>query len=106
MRYLNDFSMRAIYKKKTLEDPESENNTYSNFTLNRDMQFCCEQFKTLCKKFTVWSYEQGKFAIVNNITYEGHSVQPIDFCPFCGEKIEYEDENNPKKIKKKKVKEF
>jgi len=106
MRYLNDFSMRAIYKKETHEDPESENNIYSNFTLNRDTQFCCEQFKTLCKKFTVWSYEQGKFAIVNKITYEGHSVQSIDFCPFCGEKIEYEDESNPKKIKKKKVKEF
>ena len=105
MRYLNDFSMQAIYKKETHEDPESENNTYSNFTLNRDTQFCCEQFKTLCKKFTVWNYEQGKFAIVNKITYEGHSVQPIDFCPFCGQKIEYEDKDSPK-MKKKKTKSF
>ena len=98
-------TLRAIYKKETREDPESENNAYSNFALNRDTQFCCEHFKTLCKKFTVWNYEQGKFAIVNKITYEGHSVQPIDFCPFCGEKIEYEDADSAK-TKKKKSKSF
>lgn len=42
-----------------------------------------------------------KFSIVDQITYEGHSVQSIDFCPFCGEKIDYEDENKPQKVKKK-----
>ncbi|WP_297464584.1 hypothetical protein [Nitrosarchaeum sp.] len=94
----------ALYKKETLEDPESENKTYSNYTLKRETEFCCDLFKTFCKKFTVWNYEQGKFTIVNKITYEGHSVQSIDFCPFCGEKIEYADENS--KIKKKKTKSF
>lgn len=106
MRSLIDFSMRALYKKQTHEDPQSENNTYSNFTLKRDTVFCCEKFKTLCKKFTVWNYDQGKFAIVDTITYEGHTVQSIDFCPFCGENIEYEDEDSTKKIKKKKIKAF
>jgi hypothetical protein len=43
---------------------------------------------------------------VDQITYEGHSVQSIDFCPFCGEKIDYEDENAPQKVKKKKVRTF
>ncbi|MGQ0792300.1 MAG: hypothetical protein ACT4NJ_08795 [Nitrosopumilaceae archaeon] len=38
------------------------------------------------------------------ITYDGHSVKTIDFCPFCGQEIEYEDENTPKKIKQKKLK--
>jgi len=94
--------LKAIYKKEALKDPESENNTYTNFTLKRDTEFCCEKFKSFCKKFTVWSYEQGKFAIVDQITYEGHSVQPVFFCPFCGEKIDYEDENVPSKIKMKK----
>jgi len=98
--------MKALYKKETLKDPESENNTYSNFTLKRDTEFCCEKFKNYCKKFTVWSYEQGKFAIVDQITYEGHSVQPIDFCPFCGEKIEYENENALPKTRRKKSKTF
>jgi len=92
--------MKASYKKETIPDPESSNNTYSNFTLKRDTNFCCEKFKKFCKKFTVWSYDQGKFTIVDQITYENHSVQPIDFCPFCGEKIEYEDENTSKKSKK------
>ena len=94
--------MKALFKKETLVDPESENKTYFNFTLKRDTEFCCEGFKKYCKKFTVWSYEQGKFAIVEQITYDGHSVISIDFCPFCGEKIDYEDENSPKKTKTKK----
>ena len=104
--YLIDSTMKAIYKKEIVKDPESENNTYSNFTLKRDSEFCCEKFKNFCKKFTVWSYDQGKFSIVDQITYEGHSTQSIDFCPFCGEKIEYEDENGTQKIRKKKVKTF
>ncbi|HSB84461.1 MAG TPA: hypothetical protein VLD64_08255 [Nitrosarchaeum sp.] len=94
-------TLKAIYKKEALKDPENENNTYINFTLKRDTEFCCEKFKSYCKKFTVWSYEQGKFAIVDQITYEGHSTQSIFFCPFCGERIEYEDEDRPAKIKRK-----
>src|SRR3989304_5915533 len=96
--------MKALYKKETLQDPESENSTYSSYTLKRDTEFCCEKFKNYCKKFTGWNYEQGKFAIVDQITYEVHSVKTIDFCPFCGQEIEYEDENIPKKTKRKKNK--
>ena len=92
--------MKASYKKETIPDPESNNDTYTNFILKRDTNFCCEKFKNYCKKFTVWNYDQGKFAIVDQITYDNHSVQSIDFCPFCGEKIEYEDENTSKKSKK------
>ena len=93
--------MKAIYKKETLHDPQFEGEAYSNYVLKRDVLFCCDQFKNYCKKFTVWSYDHGKFAIVDQITYEGHSVQTIDFCPFCGEKIEYVYEKNPTKSKRK-----
>ena len=89
--------MDALYKKETHQDPESENSTYLNFTLNRDCKYCCEKFKNYCKKFPVWNYKQGHFAIVDQITYEGHSTQSIDFCPFCGEKIVYRNENKSKK---------
>lgn len=41
--------MKALYKKETLKDPESENSAYSNFTLKRDTEFCCEKFKNYCK---------------------------------------------------------
>ena len=94
--------MKVLFKKETLKDPESENNTYTNYTLNKNTEFCCEKFKSFCKKFTVWSYEQGKFGIVDQITYEGHSIQSIDYCPFCGVEINYEDENTTKKTRKRK----
>ena len=92
--------MRAIYKKETLQDPEREGATYTNHTLLRETEFCCDKFKEYCKKFPGWSHEQGKFSIVKEITYEGHLVIPIDFCPFCGQKIEYEDKDVPKKNRK------
>ena len=91
--------MLASFKKEKLQDPEKEGETYTNYLLLRETQFCCEKFKEHCKKFTVWSYEIGKFSIVDEITYEGHSVSPIDFCPFCGEKIEYKDRDSTKKTK-------
>jgi hypothetical protein len=91
--------LKAKYTKKELQDPQSNDATYANFTLNRDVEFCCESFRNFCKKFTVWDYSQAKFAIVDKITYDDHSVQPIDYCPFCGEKIEYENTENSKKRK-------
>lgn len=94
--------MKAIYKKETLPDPSSEGNTYENFTLKRDVEFCCSDFKEYYKKSTGWSYEHGKFSIVDQISYDGHTVRIIDFCPFCGEKIDYEDLDKPKKSRKKK----
>jgi len=93
--------MKAIYKKETLPDPQETKKDYDNFTLNRGTEFCCEMFKSYCKKFTGWDYNKGKFAIVDNITYEGHSTLTIDFCPFCGEKIEYENIDTQNKKKKK-----
>jgi len=94
--------MRAVFRKETLQDPEKKGQTYTNYTLLRNTEFCCELFKEYCKKFTGWSYEKGRFAIVDQITYEGHSVSVINFCPFCGQKIEYEDVDKPKKSRKQK----
>jgi hypothetical protein len=94
--------MRALYKKETLKDPEKEGKTYTNHTLLGKTEFCCDKFKEYCKKFTGWSYDHGKFSIVDQITYDGHSVSAIDFCPFCGEKIEYDDTDSPKKTRKHK----
>lgn len=81
--------MNASYKKQVLPDPISEGKTYTNYELEKNAQFCCDEFKEFCKKFTAWSYEQGRFAIVDNISYEGQTVRAIDYCPFCGEKITY-----------------
>jgi len=95
--------MKAVFKKDTLKDPQSEDGTYSSFTLNRNVEFCCDSFKIYCKKFTSWNYDHGKFSIVDKITYDGHSVCSIDYCPFCGEKIDYVDETTSNKIKRKKI---
>ena len=94
--------MKAPYKKETLPDPTSEKKTYDNFTLQKGAEFCCDDFKSYCKKFTGWSYEHGKFAIVDQISYEGHSMRPVNFCPFCGEEIEYDDIDSTKKVQKRK----
>lgn len=94
--------MKAVYKKESIPVPEKEGETYTNYSLLRETEFCCKRFKKYCKKFPGWSYDQGRFAIVDQITYEGHSVSTIDFCPFCGQKIEYEDIEKPKKTKRRK----
>jgi len=83
--------MKAIFNKETLQDPQNSEKTYDNYTLNKDSKFCCNEFKAYCKKFTGWDYNKGKFAIVDKINYDGHTTLTIEFCPFCGEKIEYQE---------------
>lgn len=94
--------MRAVYRKQQLPDPQKEGETYVNYELRRDAEFCCDDFKNYCKKSIGWSYERGRFVVVDQISYEGHSVLSISFCPFCGERIEYQDEEAP--LKKRKTK--
>ena len=89
--------MKASYKKETLPDPQDSKNTYENFILDRKTEYCCQEFRAYCKKFTGWDYTKGKFVIVDKITYEGNSTITINFCPFCGQEIEYELIKNPKK---------
>ena len=86
----NITTMKATFRRKILQDQEE---SYDNFILTKDVKFCCEKFKAYCKKFTGWDYNKGKFIIINGITYEGNSTIEIDFCPFCGEMIEYENTN-------------
>lgn len=82
-------TMEANYTKITRPDPDSENTEYTDHTLDRNTTYCCEQFKVHCKKFPSWSYEKGRFTIIDSITYDGNTQIPIDYCPFCGEKIAY-----------------
>ena len=86
------------YTKSTRPDPNSSSGSYTDHVLNKDVILCCDKFKEYSKKFPSWSYEKGRFTIVDEITYEGNSQTPIDFCPFCGEKMKY------KEIKSKKEK--
>lgn len=85
----------AHYTKITRPDPDSQEKTYSDHTLLKETQYCCESFKEFCKKFPSWDYQLGRFTIVNEITYDSNKQISISYCPFCGEKIKY------KEIKKK-----
>lgn len=81
--------MDAEYTKTTRPDPSSESGVYTDHTLSRNTTYCCEKFQTYCKKFPSWSYEIGRFTIVDSITYDGNKQTPIDYCPFCGKRIKY-----------------
>ncbi len=91
--------MIAEYTKISRPEPDSQSGFYIDHTLNRDTVYCCDKFKEYSKRFPSWSYEKGRFTIVDEITYEGHSQTQIDFCPFCGEKIKYKEIKSKQKKK-------
>lgn len=88
--------MIALYSKTVRPDPDSESGSYTDNVLERNTAFCCDRFSGYCKKFPSWSYEKGRFTIVDSITYEGSSQTEIDYCPFCGERIKYKQNKEPK----------
>lgn len=79
------------YTKITRPDPDSASGSYADHVLSKDTILCCDKFREYSKKFPSWSYEKGRFTIVDEITYDGHTQIAIDFCPFCGEKIKYKE---------------
>ena len=91
------YPMKAEFTKTTRPDPSSEGKSYSDHVLLKGVEYCCDSFRSFCKKFPSWSYEKGRFTIVDQITYEESTQTEINYCPFCGEKIKY------KEIKKKKA---
>ena len=89
--------MKAEFTKIIRPDPSLEGKSYSDHVLLKDVEYCCDSFREFCKKFPSWSYEKGRFTVVNQITYEESTQTEINYCPFCGEKIKYRE------IKKKKA---
>ena len=52
-------------------------------------KYCCRKMKEV--KGTIIYQSSGQISLVLN-DYKGDYVSmPIYYCPFCGEKIEYED---------------
>ena len=93
--------MNAEYTKTVRQDPDSPSGSYTDYVLSHNTGYCCDKFKEYSKKFPSWSYEKGRFTIVDEITYGGNSQTPIDFCPFCGEKIKYKEIKSKSKQKRK-----
>ena len=71
-----------IYFRKEIQAFE-----YVSFTelkLADKSTFCCEKLENYITSIKAWSNKIGKLCIV-----EKNILTPIDFCPFCGEEIEY-----------------
>jgi len=58
--------------------------SFSELKIEESSEFCCKKLERYVSMVKSWSSKIGKFCIVEN----DHLV-PIDYCPFCGQKIEY-----------------
>jgi hypothetical protein len=81
--------MDAFYTKITRPDPDDPKKSYTDHTLLKTTEYCCEQFQNHNKKFPSWNYSTGKFTIIDSISYDSSTLVPINYCPFCGQKIRY-----------------
>ena len=71
-----------VYVRKEVQAFE-----YVSFTelkKEKNLDFCCVKFRKYSMIVNSWSNKIGKFSLV-----EDNKLIPIDFCPFCGQKIEY-----------------
>ena len=69
--------------------------TFSELKIQDKGDFCCDKLKKYVSEVKAWQFwssqpseawngKIGTFCIV-----EKDHLVPIDYCPFCGEKIEY-----------------
>ena len=58
--------------------------SFTEFKPETRQEFCCEKLQNYTINMESWSTKIGKFSIV-----EKNSLITIEYCPFCGEKIEY-----------------
>ena len=71
-----------VYVRKEIQAFEYV--SFTEFKNENELDFCCEKLKKYVSIVKSWSGKIGKFCIV-----EKDTLTPIDYCPFCGEKIEY-----------------
>lgn len=71
-----------VYVSKEIQ--AFEYTSFTEFKNEDELDFCCEKLKKYVSMVKAWSDKIGKFCIV-----EKDVLTPIDYCPFCGEKIEY-----------------
>jgi hypothetical protein len=82
MNFLNQVQTMEVYVQKEIQAFEYV--TFTEFKNEDELYFCCEKLKKYVSIVNAWSSKIGKFCIV-----EKDVLSPIDYCPFCGEKIEY-----------------
>ncbi|QLH10842.1 hypothetical protein DSQ20_04670 [Nitrosarchaeum sp. AC2] len=82
MNILNHFQTMQVYFIKEVQAFEYV--TFTELKIDKQSDFCCEKLKKYVAMVKSWSSKIGKFCIV-----EKDILVEIDYCPFCGEKIEY-----------------
>jgi len=58
--------------------------SFTELKIAHEDEFCCEKLAKYTSSVKSWNGKIGKFCIV-----EKENFVPIDYCPFCGEKIKY-----------------
>lgn len=58
--------------------------TFSELKVDGGTKFCCDKLRNYVSMVKAWDSKSGKLCLVENDT-----LIPIEYCPFCGEQIEY-----------------
>lgn len=74
--------MMNAYFRKEIHAFEYE--TFTELEVKDGTTFCCDGLENYPSVVDSWSSKIGKFCIT-----EKDVLVPINYCPFCGEKIEY-----------------
>jgi len=82
MNFSNLVSMLEVYFIKEMQAFEYV--TFTELKIDKQSDFCCEKLQKYVLIVKSWSSKIGKFCVV-----EKDILVEIDYCPFCGEKIEY-----------------
>ncbi|MCA9811775.1 MAG: hypothetical protein KC483_02815 [Nitrosarchaeum sp.] len=73
--------MNAYFRK---EIQAFEYVSFTELKIEKESEFCCEKLEKYVSSVKSWNGKIGKFCIVEKEMYV-----PIDYCPFCGKKIQY-----------------
>jgi len=79
-----------VFYTKHFDDPTCEKFTEFHVDTHRTW-WCCKQLKEHDKHFQLWNVKWAKFHFKDISTDGNIAFFPMNYCPYCGEKIEYEE---------------
>jgi hypothetical protein len=80
--------MKIKFQKQT---ENYEFATFDEYRVIEDLEFCCYRFHILDSESSLWNKKSGKFCWIGVNSQDEPIYYPIDFCPFCGERFDYEE---------------
>jgi hypothetical protein len=82
-------SLKVFYIKH-FDAPTCEKFTEFHVDTHRTW-WCCKQLKEHDRHFQLWNVKWAKFHFKDIATDGNIAFFPMSYCPYCGEKIEYEE---------------